>query len=820
MKKNINVGLYDKCIQNNILRDIINTYKNNEVYNMKKEIKISIRNLVEFIMKSGSIDNRMSGSIKPIEGTRAHQRIQQSYKENYTAEVALKHEIEYRDILIKVEGRADGILIEDEKTIIDEIKTTLKDVSLYSESTNKLHLEQAKCYGYIYGVQNSLEEIDIQLTYYNLETTHINKIRHTYKLKELEKDFMYLVNEYKEWIELQRKHIQDRNESIKNLNFPFEKYRKGQRELAVYVYKSIVDSNKCFAQAPTGTGKTISTLFPALKAMGENHTSKIFYLTAKTITREVCEKSIKLMKNQELNIKYVTISAKDKVCKMENTNCNPEYCKYADGYFDRINYALKEILNSENDYSSEQIKVLSDKYTICPFELALDLTSFSDVVICDYNYVFDPKVYLKRFFENKKTDFTFLIDEGHNLVDRGRGMYSSELRKSQFDKISENLKGKSRSLNYALNKVIDYFKEIREILLIHQDMNLLNYMENKESPLQFYTILRNFIEKVDEYLTNSKDENEELMNLYFEVHNFLSISEYFDDNFTSIYENFKNDIEIKLFCIDPSRVIQDRMKKAKSSIVFSATLMPIEYFQQIYGNNQDDYYVNLTSPFDMNKRELIFANNINTTYNKRNETCKDIVEYIKKCIESKQGNYMVFFPSYKYMEMVHSKLLEIYPSINVVIQENNMSEENKEEFLSLFKEDNEFTQVGFCVLGGHFSEGIDLTNDKLIGVIIVGVGMPKIGIERDIIKNHFDSKIHNGFDYAYTYPGMIKVLQATGRCIRTEEDKGVIILIDSRYSQNKYRKLFPKEWYPNKIARNSNDIRNICTSFWNNITLL
>lgn len=787
---------------------------------MKKEIKISIRNLIEFIMRNGSIDNRVTGSIKPIEGTRVHQMIQRSYGDNYKAEVSLKYEFEYKDINIKIEGRADGILTEDKRVIVDEIKTTLKDVLSYNEKINPLHLAQAKCYGYIYCIQNDLDEIDIQLTYYNLETTHINKIRETYKLEDLEKDFFYLIEEYKQWLDLEEKHIANRNKSIKILKFPFEKYRKGQRELAVYAYKSIVDGKKCFAQAPTGTGKTISTLFPALKAMGESHTSKIFYLTAKTITREVCENSINLMKRQNLDLKHVTISAKDKICKMEKTNCNPDYCKYADGYYDKINNALKEILENENDYSRRNIEILSEKYKLCPFELSLDLTLFSDVIICDYNYVFDPKVYLKRFFENKKTDFTFLIDESHNLVDRGRSMYSAKLNKSQFENISKLIKGKNRRLNYSINKIKSYFKEVKDMLLIHRDMNLVNHMENKEAPLELYTLLRSFTEKVDEYLEESKEDNDELLEIYFEVHNFLSIGDFFDENFTTIYENFASDIEIKLFCIDPSKVIQERMKKARSSIVFSATMIPIDYFKDIYGSSQEDYYVNLPSPFESSKRELIFANNINTTYNKRNETCEDIVEYIKNCIESKQGNYMVFFPSYKYMELVYNKLSKKYPEVNVVIQENNMSEDSKEEFLRMFSEENEFTHIGFCVLGGHFSEGIDLTNDKLIGVIIVGVGMPQIGVERDIIKRHFDNKNHSGFDYAYTYPGMIKVLQAAGRCIRTEEDKGIIILIDTRYSDSRYRRLFPKEWYPNKIARNSKDINNICTNFWDDIIYL
>lgn len=785
---------------------------------MNKEIKISVRNLVELIIRCGSIDNTKTGSIKPIEGTRAHQMIQKSYDDNYEAEYYLKYEFEYKDTIIKIEGRADGILKEENKVIIDEIKTTLKNVDDYNESTNIVHMAQAKCYGYIYCVLNYLNNIDIQLTYYNIETTQINKVRKSYSIKELEEDFFYLIDEYKLWIDIEKNHAIKRNESIKKLNFPFGNYRKGQREFAVYVYKSIVEGKRCFAQAPTGTGKTISTLFPTIKAMGENHTSKIFYLTAKTITREVCEKSILLMKNKNLYLKYVTISAKDKVCKKEKTNCNPVYCEYAKGYFDRINNALKEMLEDENDYSKSNIDFLSEKYKLCPFELSLDLTLFADVIICDYNYVFDPKVYLKRFFDAKKEDYTFLIDEAHNLVDRSRDMYSKYLSKSQFDNISKLTKGKGKKLNYSINKIRSYFKDLDEELIIYRDMKLINHIENKHLDEEFASLLKILTQKIDEYLDDSKDENEELINLYFDINSFLGISDYYDENFVTIYEKNGNDVQIKMFCINPSKVIDERMKRAKTTVIFSATLIPKNYFYNMYKGNENDYFISLESPFDSNKRELIFANNINTTYNRRYETCDEIAKYIKECVESRVGNYMVFFPSYNYMELVYEKLKEKYDHINVQVQTKDMSEESKESFLNKFNEARDSTHVGFCVLGSHFSEGVDLTNDKLIGVIVVGVGMPQIGVERDLIKKYFDgSECHNGFDYAYTYPGMIKVLQAAGRCIRTDYDKGIIMLIDSRYSQSRYQRLFPKEWYPNKIARTSSDVRCICKKFWENM---
>ncbi|WP_286312922.1 ATP-dependent DNA helicase [Romboutsia ilealis] len=776
---------------------------------MNKTIKISIRNLVEFIMRHGSIDNRYTSSIKAIEGIRGHQRVQKSYGDNYTAEVPLKYKLTYEDLEIIVEGRADGILIEDDKTIIDEIKTTTKDLLLIDENTNPLHWAQAKCYGYIYSMQNELENIDIQITYYNIDTKSTRILRQNYTLNELEEFFFWLIDEYKTWAQLENDWVNKRNESIKKLKFPFENYRPGQRELAVRVYKSITDSKKCFAQAPTGTGKTISTLFPAIKAMGENETSKIFYLTAKTITREVAQNTISLMRKKDLNLKSVTITAKEKICKMEEVNCNPEYCPYANGYFDRINNSLKDILAKYNDYSKENIEKISEEYILCPFELSLDLTNLSDVIICDYNYVFDPRVYLKRFFDTKTTNYTFLIDEAHNLVDRAREMYSATLNEEKFIKVKKLISKKDKRITRVIKEIQSYFEDKLEDLTTVDENDLVE----SEAPLELCEILSSFIKFVDEYLARTNEENEELMDLYFDVYSFLSISDFYDKNYTTIYIKTFNGMTIKIYCVNPQKVIEEKMKKAKSNIIFSATLIPMDYFMKMYSYDEEDFIINLKSPFDVNNRLLMIGDNVATTYNKRFETSEDIASYIANCVQAKKGNYMVFFPSYKYMELVFDKMKENYPNINTSIQESNMSEEEKEEFLSMFDEDNKETHVGFCVLGGHFSEGIDLTNDKLIGVIIVGVGMPQIGIERDIIKEHMKDS-NKGFDYAYVYPGMIKVLQAAGRCIRTDDDKGVILLLDNRYSQRRYQSLFPYEWYPNFRVRKSDDVKILCEKFW------
>ena len=774
---------------------------------MKQVLKISVRNLVEFIMRRGSIDDRYIGASKALEGIKGHQVVQKLYKEKDQAEVSIKHKFSIDNYEINIEGRIDGLLFEDEKVIIDEIKTTTRDLLFIDENTNPLHFAQAKCYGYIYCIQNYIDIIDIQLTYYNIDTKATRILRHTYSLKELEIFFYELLNKYIDWLNLQNEWTIVRDLSIKNLKFPFENYRPGQREFAIRVYKSIEYERKCFAQAPTGTGKTISTLFPAIKAMGEQKTSKIFYLTAKTITREVAESSIELMRKSDLKLKSITIHAKEKVCKMNKISCNPENCIYADGYFDRINEALKKSILKYDSFDSKTIDLISEEYKLCPFELVLDLIYICDVVICDYNYVFDPRVNLKRFFDTKKTDFTFLIDEAHNLVDRARDMYSANISSKTINKVKDrNIKDKN--LNYAIKQIEEYMNE--EISLL--DTFSEKHMVKDEKPSQIYKYLNSFLNESDKYLSKVKEENQELMDLYFEIHRFINILELYDENYVTLYTREFEGINIKLYCVNPSKEINNKIEKSKSTTIFSATLIPMDYYMDMYGYTKDDFIINLKSPFNINNRLLMIGNNIDTTYNKREESSEDIARYIYEVYNSKKGNYMAFFPSYQYMRLIYEKLKKLISTEEIIVQENEMSELNKKEFLLKF-EDNTNPNIGLCVLGGHFSEGIDLIEDKLIGVVIVGVGMPQIGIDRDIIKDNMNEE-NKGFEYAYIYPGIIKVLQAAGRCIRTDNDKGIILLLDRRYSEQRYKKLFPYEWNDRNIVRNIDEVKHHSQKFW------
>ncbi len=776
----------------------------------KKEIRLSVRNLVEFLLRTGDIDSGFVRMNRALEGTRAHIRLQKSYGDNYLPEVSLRKPLEFDDYNLIVEGRTDGILKEENHIIIDEIKTVTHELELIDENYNTQHWAQAMCYGYIYGEENNLKKLIIQLTYIQLDTDEIKKIRKTFEIGELQSFFYDLIEKYRIWADYNNTRISLRDESIKALQFPFPNYRKGQRKMAAAVYRAIRDENILFAQAPTGIGKTISSVFPAVKAMGEGITSKIFYLTAKTTTQSVAEEAFQKMRDGGLQFISITITAKDKICFKDERDCNPKYCEYAKGHFDRVNNALMDMLQNETQITREILLFYAEKHRVCPFEYSLDLSLWADGVICDYNYLFDPNAGLKRFFSDKKTNFTFLIDEAHNLVDRGREMYSAELHKKDFLSLKRLLKEKSKELCNSCNSINKYFIDIRKRL--GENIHYTSREEEKD----LYNILNSFVVKADKYLAMNDNTNidQELMDLYFNVLNFLKISELYDEHYITYIEKYGNDVKIKLFCLDPSLLISQMLKKGRAGIFFSATLLPMDYFFEILGGGENSKSIYLSSPFDVKNRCLLIANNVVTLYNKRENSYWQIVEYINNTIIKKQGNYIIFFPSYKYMEEVYERFMERYPDYNVNIQSPGMTEEEKANFIGFFEPNPKKHNIGFCVLGGVYSEGIDLMDDRLIGVIVVGVGLPQLCLERDIIKNYYDNKNHKGFEYSYMYPGMNKVMQAAGRLIRSETDRGIILLLDERFSRWDYQRLFPKEWFPHKRVH-ENSISKVLEDFWN-----
>lgn len=783
---------------------------------IKKEIKVSVRNLVEFILRKGNIDNRFIGKSRTQEGIRAHQKLQKQNKidySNYEKEVYLKYIFSFDDLNIVVEGRADGIIIDNNDVIIEEIKSTNKELLHIDEEYNPIHWAQVKFYAYIYSMLNGLENIGVQVSYYQLTSNEVKSIKRVFSINELNLFVEHVLEEYYKWAKLSLSWIVERNISIKTTAFPFKEYRKGQRELAVSVYNTIREGGVLFAQAPTGIGKTISTVFPAVKAIGEGKGDRIFYLTAKTITRTVAEEAFKKLREKGLKFKTITLTAKDKICfnKDRGIGCNPQQCHYTLQYYDKINDALIDIITNEQYFSREIIEQYSIKYSICPFEFSLDLSYWCDGIICDYNYVFDPSTYLKRFFDDIDERYILLVDEAHNLIDRGREMFSAEIEKSRILEGRKIVRGKAPRLYKALNALNSFMIDIRRDGEEKEEESYLL----EEEPKDIYPLIRSFLKEADEYLVKNQNIEgyEHILELYFDLNAFLNMSEYYDEGYLSYVDCYNKNVKLKLFCIYPRNNLQKGIKRAHSTIAFSATLTPLNYFIDILGGEEGSYKMKLSSPFNSENLCLMISP-ISTRYKQREQTSSIIVDYIYKFAKGKKGNYIVFFPSYAYMMKVYELFKSRYPNVNTIFQREEMKEIDREDFLNCFKENPVNTLIGFCVMGGIFSEGIDLTNDRLIGAVIVGVGLPQLCFEREIIKSYFDESKTAGYDYAYTFPGMNKILQAAGRVIRTEEDRGVVLLIDDRFLTPKYISLMPEAWKNFSIIDTKEDMNQFLEFFW------
>ncbi|MBD8068760.1 ATP-dependent DNA helicase [Bacillus sp. PS06] len=755
---------------------------------MLPEIKLSVRSLVEYVFSSGSIDHHFRTATPLTEGTKAHKAIQNTYQETDQKEVFLKTEIEYKKMNFLIEGRCDGLLIRDDQMVIDEIKSTSKDLSGIDEDTYPIHWAQARVYAYIYAKDHHLQEMNVQLTYLQVVTEEQKQFRMKFTMRELEDFVIELVKCYSPYAMLMHEHRLRRDESINNLAFPFDTYREGQRKLAGAIYKTISEEKTIFANAPTGIGKTISTIFPAVKAMGEGKLERIFYLTAKTITRQTAEEAFSLMKNKGLCMSAVTLTAKDKVCFKEETRCQKEYCEFANGYYDRINDAVLDIFSQETFINRDTIEKYARKHTICPFEFSLDLAFVADAIICDYNYIFDPKVSLKRFFDEHKKQTALLIDEAHNLVDRAREMFSAGLKKSAFLLLKREYKGSP--LYESVNQINKYFIELKKACTVKEEQVL------KEVPEDLIKLLEEFVMQAElELVQSTSSESKEvlLLDSFFAATGYIRIAKLYDERYVTYVEVEKNEVHIKMFCLDPSFLIQQISKKFRSTVYFSATLLPLQYFMDMLGGTQEDYTISIPSPFAKEQTD-VFIQPLSTRYHDRDDTKRPIIDMLSKLVMQRPGNYLIFFPSYQYMKSVYDDFVGRDPSIQVIIQQPSMTEAEREQFLREFQPESSEPLIGFAVLGGIFSEGVDLKGDRLNGVIVVGVGLPQLCFERNIMKDYFQDTGKNGYDYAYTYPGMNKVLQAGGRLIRSEADTGVIVLVDDRFLTQKYLRLFPPEW--------------------------
>lgn len=799
---------------------------------MAVEMHISVRQLVEFLLRSGDLDNRAvpAPDSAMLEGSRMHRRLQQAQGEDYQAEVPLQIRYDFDGLTtggagfsVVVEGRADGIfhgnLPDDPKSprgpVIDEIKTTYRNLSRM-EAPDPVHLAQARCYAVMYCEQHAQPFAYIRMTYVNLDSEDIHYFYEKMERTALWDWFTALMREYRKWAEFAVQWNITRTDAIHALVFPYP-YREGQRELAADVYRTIVHGRRLFLEAPTGTGKTIATLFPAIKAMGEGKADKIFYLTAKTAASPVAQDTLELMRQRGLRIRSVVLTAREKVCVLEKPECNPESCPRAAGHYDRINRALYEILTQTDNLDRETILRKAEEYAVCPFELSLDLSLFADVIIGDYNYVFDPHAYLRRFFGEgaASNKYLFLIDEAHNLVDRGRSMYSAELTMETLRQTAAGVEKRRPQLAEEIERCA---RALRTLDTEKQDSSgrpAVRVWQPEERPFSAFC---DAVSALYQYLGSLLDRErrrdrrrkrrpsastralqEKILQFYFAVSDFVMIQECMDEHYRIYSETAGQDIRIRLFCMDPGRNLSLCMDRAVSSILFSATLLPIQYYKQLLGGRPEDYEVYARSVFDPARRALLIASDVTSRYTRRGETeYRRIAAAIQGAISGRHGNYLAFFPSYSFLRAVADIFEQDFcdpARVTVIRQEPGMGEAERAAFLANFaRSSEEHSLVGFCVLGGIFSEGIDLRQDSLIGAMIVGTGIPQVGTERELLRQYFDERGMNGYDYAYRFPGMNKVLQAAGRVIRTQKDLGLVVLLDERFLSDQYIRLFPREW--------------------------
>lgn len=799
------------------------------------KIKLSVRELVGYAYMSGDIGQEPISPERALEGTRIHKQIQSQMGNEYKKEYYLKHEFCYKDIDFEIEGRADGIITNENSIIIDEIKSTYKPIELINEfNYDYSHMAQAQCYAYFYCVKESLERISVQIRYCNIDTGEVKAIKNEYTIDELQVIFYDLIDIYLDWAKLRIEHYVSKRDTIDEIMFPFDSYRQGQRNLLVAVYQTINSKKKLFVQAPTGVGKTISVLFPAIKALNSNSNSKIYYLTAKSSTKQMAEDTIKKLQDRGLKLRATVITAKEKICCNDTFNCDAEVCPYAKGYYNKLNKVLLSAIKADYLYNREYIDKIAKEYTVCPFEISLELAYSSDLVICDYNYYFDPKVAFRREDFQDNTNDILLIDEAHNLEDRTRNMYSCELIKEKYYEVYKEIKSIehldkaiAKSLKNINTEFIALRKELKadnessednESNEINDNIFKSNNKILEASPENLLKALRSFVAKTEKWMSDKKQyKNEKLEDLYFESMFFIKLSEIYDENFCYYLEKASNSFKVKIFLINTSEILRDILKNAYSAIFFSATLTPLRYYRQILGGDvKEDKLLMLDSPFDMERLNLVISRNLSMKYSLRDYNIDKICEYIHTVVRNKIGNYIVFFPSYTFL----NKVLEMYDSLyedkNEEIQyiKNTAPLQESEQLDILEQFYNKRNVVLFTVVGGVFSEGINLPNDMLIGTIVIGTGIPQISFERNLIKEFFDRKYNCGYDFAYKYPGFNKILQSVGRVIRTEEDRGLALLLDSRLMQKTYLELFPNHWKHYKQVYNTEQLENILKEFW------
>ena len=794
-------------------------------------LALSVRDLVEFLLRSGDIDRRISAEARNdamLAGSRIHRKIQKSRGADYAAEVPLSFTAKAGEYTVVCEGRADGIFTRDGVITVEEIKGVYRDIARMEEPV-PVHLAQALCYACFLAEERSLDSVGIRMTYCHLESGEMRSFDLVRTHTELAGWYGGLMEELAPWIALAEREIRERDRSLRALAFPFP-WRKGQREMASAVYRTIRDGRRIFVQAPTGIGKTLSTVFPAVKAVGEGLADRVFYLTAKSTTNLAAEEAFRILRDRGLYFRTVTLAAREKLCPFPDAECNPEACARAKGHFDRVNRAIFSILSEEGAYGREALLRFGERFQVCPYELALDLAGFADGIIGDYNYAFDPEAKLSRFFATGKPGGkpVLLIDEAHNLAGRAREMYSAEIRKNELGPVERTIaalrrKGHRKSgTEKRIEALRDALLELRKTVLLREETASVGEhplfpgeggvpgpgKANDPAP-GGTAIPREAVGRVTgaagllslslgEFLDDHREFSgrDEVLEFSFRLRKFADTAELLDESYRILAVCSEHaDIRLRLFCVNPSTRLAESLSLAAGAVFFSATLLPLGYYRELLSGDGENYGIRIPSPFPRENRKIFIAGDVTSSYRSRgDQEYRKIAAYIRVMAGARRGNYLVFFPSYAFMDKVAGIFREEGADFDLQIQENTMDMQARERFLAEFTGNRERTLVGMGVLGGIFSEGIDLAENRLIGACVVGTGLMAPDAEQRLLREYFDGQGKDGFRCAFQIPGMTRVMQAAGRVIRTPRDLGVILLLDRRFLRDSEKSLFPEEW--------------------------
>lgn len=773
---------------------------------LTKELNLSVHDLVDFLLRTGDIDNRVYNQDTMTRGSEIHALYQKHKIGDYISEYYLKSTLEVDGFKVTIDGRADGIYTH-KVPIIEEVKSTIDDLESFYKKNKDWHLGQAITYAYMYLEEKKLNECEIRLTYISQTKEEKKEYNFKYSFNELKKQVTKYIQEYIGFYTKIFDHKVSRNKSSEFLNFPFKSKRKGQDDFIRLVDQTINRGGVSFIEASTGIGKTMSALYPSVKSFGRTNVDKVFYLTAKNTGKDSAYQATSLLVNKGLDVGAIYITAKEKMCATPGAACNPDECPFARDYYTNLKQALMYAIDAHKLYNHEEIKRVADKFKICPFEFSLDLSLYMDIVIADYNYFFDPIVHLERYFDMDASQYIVLVDEAHNLVDRASEMYSESLDYYSFKRMKEDYRFVTdKAFKRAMTRVDKIFKEE---LMIDEYNKIIDDITHET-----YLGLTNLNDHIVDYLKeNSFHPSEDSIDFSRRLNRFLKLYEnYSDSDVLYLEKSIENNVALNLLCLDASKRLRDSFNSVHASILFSATLSPLDYYKQVLGGNELDSSLVLPSPFPKENFKLILAS-AKLKYKDRDGSLYQVIEYINNFIKAKKGNYLIYAPSFEYLNKLKAYFIN-NDEQEIIFQNKDMDDRDKQLFISRFLNKSDKSVIGFSVVGGAFAEGIDLVADHLIGVIVIGVGLPTISFKRNLIKDYYDNKDISGYSYAYKHPGMNKVSQAVGRLIRSESDIGAALLIDDRYLTNEYKRLFKKDWSDYEVAMNPKEISNILKKFY------